>query len=194
MTPYFRCCPSCLVLPRGHPGADNPSRLLVVWLVFRNCHFFTCYFTDMATPTEVKSELKDVVTYTHNPSTVLAVSGKLPDFYTTDPDAWFLHVEAQFGLHSVCSDNRKYWHILASLDAQTATRATCATSPVAPCVKYMTLKSFLIKAFSLSRWERAERILNTTTLGDRKPMALFNHLLTTLGSFGPDILLQHVFL
>lgn len=31
-------------------------------------------------------------------------------------------------------------------------------------------------------------------LGDRKPRALVNYLLSTLGKFGPEILLQHVFL
>lgn len=39
-----------------------------------------------------------------------------------------------------------------------------------------------------------ERVLADTELGDRRPSALVNYLLCTLGKYGPEILLQHVFL
>lgn len=60
--------------------------------------------------------------------------------------------------------------------------------------KHQTLKKFPLYTFSLLRWERAEKILTTTDLGDRKPSALVNHLLSTLREFGPEIILQQIFL
>lgn len=46
---------------------------------------------------------------------VHSVSMKLPDFYTNDPEAWFIQVEAQFGILSVNQDETKY--DLAALDS-----------------------------------------------------------------------------
>lgn len=107
----------------------------------------------MASPSDIKSDINDAATCKLDPSTVSAVSVKLPDFYTMDPEAWFLHAEAQFGLRGVCSDDTQYWQAPASSDAETAVRATCAASPAAPGAKYTTLKKFLTKAFSLLHWE-----------------------------------------
>lgn len=53
-------------------------------------------------------DLKDVSTCTYGSSSVSAVSIKLLDFNASDPTSWFLWVEAQFGLHAICSDNTKY--------------------------------------------------------------------------------------
>lgn len=47
--------------------------------------------------------------------------------------------------------------------------------------------------YSLSCWECADKILSTHNLGDRELSALVNHL-SLLGAFGPEILLQHVFM
>lgn len=60
--------------------------------------------------------------------------------------------------------------------------------------KYETLKTFPLKCFSFTKWERAYRILATNQLGDRRPSHRANYLLTTLGEFSADILLQQVFL
>lgn len=127
-------------------------------------------------------------------SSVLAVSIKLPDFYTNDLEAWFSHVEVQFGIRSVTNDDTKFWCMLASLDAETSTHASRVVRNAKASSKYQSLKDHLIKTYTLSRWERAERILSTHDLGDRKPSAPMNHLFTLLGSYRPEILLQHVFM
>lgn len=58
--------------------------------------------------------------------------------------------------------------------------------------KYQALKDFLIRTYSPSHWECTKRILAVTDLGDRKPSAHANQLLTWLREFSLDILLQQV--
>lgn len=136
---------------------------------------------------------KDVATCIYGSSSVSTVSVKLQEFYTTDPDSWFLCAEAQFGLCAVCSNDIKYWYVLSAPDMETSTCTVLTVSSAQPGEKYTTLKKFLCKAFSLSRWECVERVLATNDLRDRKPSMLLNHLLYTLGNFGPKML-QHIFI
>lgn len=55
---------------------------------------------------------------------VATVSVKLPEFYQANPASWFLHAEAQFGIHGIISDETKYWHVLSDLATKTPARAT----------------------------------------------------------------------
>lgn len=95
------------------------------------------------------------------------------------------------------NDETCFLYILATLDAETSIHTTRMVRHVKSGEKYKTLKDFLIKTYSLSLWpkvwERAEHILLTTDLGDRKPSALVNHLMT-LSGYKAEILLQQGFL
>lgn len=82
---------------------------------------------------------------------------------------------------------------MSALDAETSTRAHRVIASASTGEKYVELKEFLLKT-SLSRWERTERVLAVSELGDRKPSALVNYLFSTLGEYGPEVLLQLVFL
>lgn len=55
-------------------------------------------------------------------------------------------------------------------------------------------KFWPVLTFSPSLWERAEHILAISDLGNRKPSALVNQILTWLSDHPAEILLQHVFL
>lgn len=122
------------------------------------------------------------------------VTVKLPTFYTLDPLAWFQHVEAQFGLCGISVDETKFWHMLASLDADTSARASCVVTQATDGQGYATLKVFLIKCYSLCCWQCVDKILATIQIGDRCPSHLTNFLLTILGECSPDILLLQVFM
>lgn len=58
--------------------------------------------------------------------TVDAVSVKLPPFYTKDPQGWFLHAIAQFGICDISVDETCYLHLMASLDTETMSHASRA--------------------------------------------------------------------
>ncbi|XP_012939640.1 uncharacterized protein LOC106012154 [Aplysia californica] len=108
---------------------------------------------------------------------VFAVSLKLPTFWTTNPEAWFAQAEAQFAICCVTVDDTKYYHVVASLDSQTATRALSVLVSPPQEHKYETIKTFLLSAFGKSESERAHLLLNIQRLGDRKPSELMDSML-----------------
>ena len=98
-----------------------------------------------------------------------AVAVKLPTFWSAQPDVWFAQVEAQFHLRGITAGDTKYYHVLAALDQDTATRLIdLITSPPADN-KYTALKTRLTETFGLSERERASRLLHFRPLGDTKP-------------------------
>lgn len=79
-------------------------------------------------------------------------------------------------MQSISNNETKFWHVWSALDAKTSTDVHWVISAAATCEKYAKLKQFLLKTFPLSSWERAERMLAMTKLGDRKPSPLVNYL------------------
>jgi len=55
-------------------------------------------------------------------STVAAVAIKLPTFWPNQAEVWFMQAEAQFTIRGITADDTKYYHLLASLDQDTASR------------------------------------------------------------------------
>ena len=47
---------------------------------------------------------------------------KLPTFWTSQPEVWFVQTEAQFNLRCITNDDTKYFYVLAALDQSTAMR------------------------------------------------------------------------
>jgi len=123
-----------------------------------------------------------------------SVSIKLPTFWTTSPEAWFVLAEAQFAIRNITNQETQYYHVVASLDTATANRAlSILTSPPLQ-EKYTTLKNFLLSSFSLSEEERAMALLNMNNLGDKKPSELMDEMLALLGDHKPCFLFKHIFL
>ena len=125
---------------------------------------------------------------------VEAVSLKLPAFWVSSPEAWFCHVEAQFGVRNITTDDTKYHYIVAALDSETATRALSVLNSPPATDKYNSLKTFLISAYGLSEPERATALFNLSGLGDSKPSELMDKMLGLLGSHPPCFLFRHLFL
>ena len=94
-----------------------------------------------------------------------AVALKLLTFWTTCPLAWFAQTEAQFALRNLSSDDTKYFHVVAALDSQTATRALSVIASPPLTNKFEALKTFLYSAFGLPKTylrmlsDEADRIL-----------------------------------
>ena len=81
-----------------------------------------------------------------------AVALKLPTFWHASPNTWFIQAEAQFALRNVTADETRYYHVVASLDQDTASRLEdVLNQPPA------TLKDRLLRTFCLSEGERAAR-------------------------------------
>lgn len=122
------------------------------------------------------------------------VSLKLPTFWTSCPEAWFCHVEAQFEIRKITVDDTKYHYVVAALDSNTATRALSILISPPAADKFKSLKTFLLSAYGLSESERADALFNLTGLGDSKPSELMDKMLGLLGSHKSCFLFRHLFL
>ncbi|GFS07611.1 retrovirus-related Pol polyprotein [Elysia marginata] len=122
------------------------------------------------------------------------VALKLPTFWTTCPSAWFAQTEAQFALRGITADETKYYHVVAALDAATASRSLAVISSPPPTCKYNTIKSFLTDAYGLSEAEKAATLLDIKEQGDRKPSEVMDEMLALLGDHRPCFLFRHIFL
>ena len=122
------------------------------------------------------------------------MSLKLPTFWSSQPEVWFVQAEAQFNLRKITADDTKYYYILAALDQPTATRLLDLISHPPADDKYKALKTRLIDTFGLSERERASRLLHFRELGDTKPSVLIDEMLALLGDHSPCFLFQQLFL
>ncbi|KAK3803425.1 hypothetical protein RRG08_041015 [Elysia crispata] len=125
---------------------------------------------------------------------VESVALKLPTFWVSSPSAWFAQAEAQFALKSISQDETKYYHVVASLDTTTATRALSIITNPPTTNKYPVIKSFLTSAFGLSEEERASALFGLRGLGDSKPSELMDKMLSLLGEHKPCFLFRHIFM
>jgi len=125
---------------------------------------------------------------------VAAVALKLPTFWQGQPEAWFAQAEAQFAIRKITEDETKYYYVVSTLDAQTATRALSILTGPPTSGKFDALKGHLLSAYGLSEEERATALFNLRGLGDSKPSELMDSMLSLLGNHTPCFLFKHLFL
>ena len=123
----------------------------------------------------------------------------LSDWISGDPDLIvdldFLRscTETQFALRNISSDDTNYFHVVAALDSQTATRALSVIAAPPLTNKYEALKSFSCSDFGLSETERANTLLDLSGFGDRKPSELMDSMLGLLGDHKPCFIFKQIF-
>lgn len=125
---------------------------------------------------------------------VLAVGLKLPTFWTLQPHVWFAQAEAQFHLRNISQDSTKYYHVISALDQSTATRLLDVISHPPETDKYSDLKQKLLATFSLSRRDRASKLLHFRNIGDSKPSEIMDEILSLLDGHKPCMLAEQIFL
>ena len=127
-------------------------------------------------------------------TTVTSVALKLPPFWTEQPTIWFAHTEAQFAIQNISVELTKFYHVVAALDGSTAQRVSDILEIPPRENPYNILKKRLTNAFALSDREWAAPILDLNDLGDRKPLALMDHLIGLVGDCSSEFLVREVFL
>lgn len=129
-----------------------------------------------------------------NRENIHAVAIKLPTFWTAQPNVWFTQAEAQFHIKNITQDSTKYYYLISALDQATASRIIdVLQSPPADGL-YNNLKKKLLDTFSLSRRDRASKLLHLSGLGDRKPSELMDEILALLDGHKPCLLAEQIFL
>lgn len=125
---------------------------------------------------------------------VAAVSVKLPTFWVDKAAVWFVQTEAQFAMRNVTVDQTKYFHVVAALDQDVATRVLDLLQNPPEQDKYQTLKDRLLQSFTLTESQRAASLLNINSLGDQKPSELMDKMLVLLGTHAPCFIFREIFL
>ena len=113
------------------------------------------------------------------PIIVAATELKLPTFWTTNPEVWFLRAEAQF--RKITKQSSKFDKVILALDESTAARVLemIRNPPENP---YDALKAKLLAKYDLSDYERAIKILDMPALEDEKPSLLMDRMTSVIGS------------
>ena len=122
------------------------------------------------------------------------VSVKLPDFWTSNPRAWFIQAEAQFRLRQITVDETKFFYVVQALDRSVASSCASILEGAPNANMYDYLKEALIQRFQLSEEERADYILDTRALGDRRPSELAEAILELNGREPVTFLLRRIFM
>ena len=122
-----------------------------------------------------------------------AVSLKLSPFWTARPQLWFAQADAQFALRGITTELTRFYHVVAALDSSTASRVEdIITAP--PADAYSSIKTRLVSIFGLTDRERAARVLDAGTVGDRSPSAFMNELLQLVAGRNTDFIVREIFL
>ena len=110
------------------------------------------------------------------------VAVKLPDFWTEDPDLWFLHAESAFRNAQVSQSKTKFDHVVQKLpqNIMVSVRGLIMNSSSTSSTPYEDLKSKLVASYTLSRWQRVSKVIHHPALGDRRPTALMDAMLALL--------------
>lgn len=127
-------------------------------------------------------------------SSIDAVSVKLPPVWTHKIASWFAQAEAQFNIRKITEDDTMYWHIIAALTGDVAERAARIIDDPPKTQKYKAIKTFLLRRYSLTESQRADKLLAITSLGDRSPTELADEMLRINGENDPGhFLLRRLF-
>ena len=115
------------------------------------------------------------------PGRVEAYSIKIPPFWPSDPQVWFIQVEAQFAARGITAQQTKYHHIVASLSPEIAMEIRDLLLHTPEDHPYDVLKAKLIERTAESEQRRLRQLLTAEELGDRKPTHLLRRMQQLLG-------------
>src|SRR5450830_1187165 len=93
---------------------------------------------------------------------------QLPEFWETDPVAWFAIAESVFTLRAVVDEEIKYAAVVTALP-KTVVRHVKQLLINKPAHPYTAIRAKLLGAHERSDFQRCETLMDMPPLGDRKP-------------------------
>lgn len=107
---------------------------------------------------------------------------KLPTFWSSMPEAWFLQAENIFQINRMSSDQSKFQHVVAMLPQDVIVCVVDLIRNPPLDNKYKTLKDALISRLTISEERRLEQLLLPSEIGDRKPSSFYRDMEASMGS------------
>ena len=128
--------------------------------------------------TETETSVPVVISEEH----LNRVAAKLPEFWTTDPPLWFHHVESTFRTSRVVESRTKYDLVVQKLPqaVMTSVRSLVLGSIGSSSTPYEDLKAKLVASFTLTKWQRATKLIHHPGIGDLRPSNLMDSMLALL--------------
>lgn len=106
---------------------------------------------------------------------------KIPEFWSSDSELWFLTVESVFRKHRVTASLTKFDYVVAALSQSTAAVVRDILRSPPENQPYETLRMELIRRTTESEPRRLQQLLTAEQLGDRKPTELLRRMEQLLG-------------
>ena len=127
----------------------------------------------MSADSEILTQLTEAISKLTNnalsTTKIEAVAVKLPEFWTDDPEIWFLRAEAQFRSKSIIIDQTKFNYIITALDNRAAAEVKAVLLNPPEQGKYNALKTALLNAFGKSQLQKTLSLLIFQGLGTKSP-------------------------
>lgn len=127
-------------------------------------------------------------------SQVSHVGVKPPPFWKTNPSLWFLRLEAQFSLAKITSEETKFNHVVAAVDADVLISVSDIITNPPSDRPYESLKKRLIDSHSESAESRIRTLLQGVEIGDLRPSQLLARMRTLAGDTVGEPLLKSLWL
>lgn len=144
--------------------------------------------TETQNPSNINNQAFNFPTITNNND---ISSLKLPTFWISCPEAWFMQAEMQFNIKHVKDDTVKFQHVIVALPQEVITKILDILQKPPTIAKYEFIKKTLCERFSLSEEKRLEQLFSDKQMGDRKPSEFYRDMSNIAGSvsmIGSDLL------
>ena len=107
---------------------------------------------------------------------VAAVAVHLPPFWPSNPQVWFVKVEAQFSRRGITTSRTKYEEIACALPTEYDTEIQDLILDPPEDQPYEKLKEQLIARIADSERQKLQQLLTAEELGDRKQSQLLRKM------------------
>lgn len=124
-----------------------------------------------------------------------AVSIKLPPFWTGGAEAWFNQAEGQFITKGITASITKYYYVIQAFSQEMSRQFYDLLRTPPPGTPYETLKTRVLKHYSMTDYQRFESIMALPFSPDERPSNLMNNMLSLMpDGYTPDFIFKSLFL